>query len=1182
MRDTCPFCQIEPTQHVARNALAYAIRDRYPVSAGHTLIIPHRHVATWFDATADEQAAMLALADEVKAALDAECRPDGYNLGLNVGEAAGQTVMHLHLHVIPRYHGDVDDPRGGVRYVVPSRGNYLRDDFQPAPFVGPQRLATGGRDHFIGHLADAFAEADAIDIVAAFVQRTGVDFLRERFESALARGARVRVLTGDYLAITQAGALAALLDLSRSEAGERRFEVRVVETDALAADGAGRTFHPKAWIFRRGERALAYVGSSNMSRAALTDGVEWNLRVDRASEPARVEAIRDAFDALWRRGRVIDDAWLDDYRLRVRDAKFDLPPGELDPDEPPEPRDVQAEALDAIRADRAEDRERGLVVLATGLGKTWLAAFDLRAFEAEHGRPARCLFIAHRFELLRQAALTYRRLFPLRRVGYFVGGAEDLDAELVFASVQRLARPEQIDRFAPDAFDYVVIDEVHHAHADSYRRVIAYFRPRWLLGLTATPERPDSGDIFGLFDDHTTYRADIGVGITLGHLVPFHYFGLADPTDYKPYWRSGKFAAEAIAGAVQTEERMQRVWHAWQKHDGTRTLVFCCTIAHAMYVNAWLSARGVRTKCVHSRPDSDDRQGALDALEAGVIDAVVTVDLFNEGIDCKPIDRVVMLRPTESSIVFLQQLGRGLRTADTGKTALTVLDFVGNHRGFLDRIRALINLGNPDREATVRRFLRDRSVELPEGCTVELELEAIDLLAQLLPSGADIAAAEAYFELSEARGVRPTLGEMHRRGHQPEALRRKHQSWFDFIAARDPERLSAMERRALDAAGAWLAEVEKTAMTKSYKMVVLDVLCEAGALWTGMALDELARRCQRRVLRTPALRADVDGLKVLPDPTDEAAFAAYWRGNPIRAWSRGRWFTVEDERLVPTLPLAADDPAADALAAMTTEVVGYRLARYLGEREARVGEPFEAVVRPTARGLRVELPDRARFDVPRGPTAVRLDDGAVWRVVFGAKAVERARPVVGGQDDALAGLLRRWFGPSAGWGGVDRVRFEPFGDHWRAGPAELMGEAVDDAASEMTLPYFETLRAAASWGVDRSVEDHAARRVAVERLPSKPEECFVVRVSGDSMDGGKAPLPDGARVVMRWMRGVGFAAVVGRVVLLARGDESGRGYHLKRVVETERGRALRSDNPAVGEVAIEAGDEVLGVLEGRC
>lgn len=165
MRDTCPFCQIEPAQHVACNALAYAIRDRYPVGAGHTLIIPHRHVATWFDATADEQAAMLALANAVKAALDAECRPDGYNLGLNVGEAAGQTVMHLHLHVIPRYHGDVDDPRGGVRYVVPSRGNYLRDDFRPAPFVGPRGLATGGRDHFIGHLAGAFAEADAIDIV---------------------------------------------------------------------------------------------------------------------------------------------------------------------------------------------------------------------------------------------------------------------------------------------------------------------------------------------------------------------------------------------------------------------------------------------------------------------------------------------------------------------------------------------------------------------------------------------------------------------------------------------------------------------------------------------------------------------------------------------------------------------------------------------------------------------------------------------------------------------------------------------------------------------------------------------------------------------------------------------------------------------------------------------------------
>ncbi|WP_437952510.1 RHS repeat-associated core domain-containing protein [Sorangium sp. So ce296] len=242
---TSPFLEAPESAWVASNALAFALRDRFPVSPGHTLVVPRRLVPTWFDATADERAAIFELVDTVKRQLDAELHPDGYNIGINAGEAAGQTVMHLHVHVIPRFRGDVDDPRGGVRHVIPGRGNYLAG--RPPP------LATGGaEDPFLRHLAPVFARATDVAIFSAFVQESGLDVLESHVFAALARGARIRLVTGDYLHITQAAALAELLDwaggnaaLSGAGGARGSFEARVVEVDALP--GTIRSFHPKSW-----------------------------------------------------------------------------------------------------------------------------------------------------------------------------------------------------------------------------------------------------------------------------------------------------------------------------------------------------------------------------------------------------------------------------------------------------------------------------------------------------------------------------------------------------------------------------------------------------------------------------------------------------------------------------------------------------------------------------------------------------------------------------------------------------------------------------------------------------------------------------------------------------------------------------------------------------------------------
>jgi superfamily II DNA or RNA helicase/diadenosine tetraphosphate (Ap4A) HIT family hydrolase/HKD family nuclease len=798
-----PFLDRPASEHVASNALAFAIRDAFPVSRGHSLVVPRRLVPTWFDATREEQHALLELVEVVKKQLDAAFAPDGYNVGFNAGEAAGQTVMHLHVHVIPRYRGDTDDPRGGVRHVLPGRCNYLAHAVEP--------LATGGElDPFARHVLPLLRRAKDVSIVSAFVQESGLRHVEDAVHTALLGGARVRLVTGDYLEITQASALEVLLDWQETwrEPDEDdptigTFESRVIEVNRLP--GCSRSFHPKSWQLEGEGFAVAFVGSSNLSFSALTNGVEWNLRADRASEPRAWRRIREATDALWNQAQPLTSRWVADYARRARLRPTALPPAELDPDVVAAlhaPHEVQTEALAALRAARFEGRRRAIVVLATGLGKTWLAAFDYRQLWDELGRQPRLLFVAHRREILRQAAHTFRRLVHDgngdARIGWFLEEHATLDAPLVFASVAKLARAAYAERLAAHEFDYVVIDEVHHATANSYRRVLQQVDPAFLLGLTATPDRADAADVLGLFDDHVVFRADLSRGIDVGRLVPFRYFGVRDDLDYANIpWRNRRFEPHALAEAVQTEARMRTLWDAWQNHQGRRSLVFCCSIPHADFVASWLSARGLRVARVYAGPGSDDRDEALRGLADGQLDAICAIDVFNEGVDVPAIDRVVMLRPTESGVVFLQQLGRGLRVAE-GKTHLTVIDFVGNHAVFLERLRTLLSLGGDQPIAALRALVAEGHLELPGGCSVELQLEAQALLEQKLLAGGADEVERIYRELREARGARPTAGELVRMGHTLSAIARRHGSWLGFVRAEGD--LTAEQQLAVDAA----------------------------------------------------------------------------------------------------------------------------------------------------------------------------------------------------------------------------------------------------------------------------------------------------------------------------------------------------------------------------------------------
>ncbi len=1152
MRDACPFCNTGLIEVLAENRLAFAFYDRYPVSPGHVLIVTRRHTPDYFSCTPDEKVAIFELLELLKATLDQSARPpEGYNMGFNAGQAAGQTVMHVHIHLIPRYRGDMEDPRGGVRHVIPEKGNYLLQQ--------PELLTDGyAGGNFYSALAPLLAKATEINVLSAFIQDSGLDHIESLLMGALGRGARVRILTGDYLDITQAHALRRLLDWGVAMEAEGAAETpefcvrgtlhsRVVETHRIS-----RAFHPKAWQLSSPEFGVAFVGSSNLSKSALVTGVEWNLRISRQRDKAAWDRIATSFQHLWSQGTPLQQDWIDAYERRVRQSPRSLPPGEIEAAPSPllpDPHPIQQEALDALTESRKQRRQRALVVMATGLGKTVLAAHDIRSF-ARNAAPS-VLWLAHRKELLEQASSTLRKALPSARFAWMLAGERPPEHyDVLFASVQSIARLATLQRLAPDRFRYIVVDEVHHADAPSYRRILAHFSAEFLLGLTATPERADGGDIGGLFDDHLPFRADVGTGIQEDLLVPFRYFGLTDNTNYQHVpWRNGRFDTEALSQAIGTQARMEKLWSAWNEPDKTasRTMVFCASVRHATFVRDWLAQKGQRVRLCHGGAGSDDRTTSLDALSAGEIDAICSVDLFNEGVDCRPLDRVVMLRPTESPVLFLQQLGRGLRKSDSKKD-LVVIDFVGNHKVFLDRVRTLLSLGGEN--PSLHDFVARREPSLPPGCTVELELAAIDLLKKLLPTERSAGVSAVYRELKAARGERPQAGELVRMGFTLAPFLKYEGGWFGFVRAEGD--LSESEVAVYARAKDWLKEVQSTAMSKCFKMVVLEVLIEAEALGGAISLEDLARRAHAILVRSPELFEDLEGVKELPDarnPTPEV-WAAYWRKNPVKAWCEGPWFRVENGQFVSHIP--ATDRLS--LAEMTRELVDARLAQYRRRREGDT-DSIDVKVSWNQRDPILFLPSgTARRQLPEGDADVRLPDDTIWRFRFKKIAVNVAHPI-GTLQNKLPDLLRRWFGPMAGRPGTDRrVRFRKVDGTLRMEP---LGELV--SLHRNRFISYPSLKAAAGWMGEGRLEPEAEEVL----LPGPTgDQAFAVRVSGDSMEGGPRAIHDGDWAIFEWARGLGPGAVEGRVVLVALGnEEEGVATHIKRVVKDNGIYSLKSDNP---------------------
>ncbi|WP_153502603.1 DUF3427 domain-containing protein [Cumulibacter manganitolerans] len=578
--------------------------------------------------------------------------------------------------------------------------------------------AGGPRLHL--ELGRELESADRVDLLCAFIKKSGLKHLEEALIDARDRGLPFRVLTTTYMGATDAAALRRLVE-------DFGAEVRI------SYDTAITRLHAKAWhFFRASGFSTAFVGSSNLSMPALDSGMEWNVRLSRRANPGVLSQVAAVFEGYWNSGQFQDfQPDRDSERLEralAAAAGRNRSDGAVQRfisslDLTPHP--YQAEILDALRTARAElGQHRNIVVAATGTGKTMVAAFDYRDLAAGPQRPT-LLYVAHRVEILEQARAAYRGVLKDTSFGeLYVGGERPTRWRQVFASVQSLSRG--LDQIPSDHFDVVVVDEAHHSGARSWAAVVDHFRPLEYLALTATPERRDGVDIVERdFGGRISAEIRLWDALDRGLLTPFDYFALDDATDLRAIrWVNGRYDDEQLSGLyVGNESRLRIVLNELDRKvedvASMRALGFCVSVEHAHYMAKRFTDLGLPARAITGETAAGDRAAWVAELRAGRLRCIFTVDVFNEGIDIPSVDTVLLLRPTQSSTVFLQQLGRGLRKYE-GKSVTTVLDFVGLNREEFDfepKIAALVRSGS--RSVFVQ--VEDNSYEVPVGSTITLQ-----------------------------------------------------------------------------------------------------------------------------------------------------------------------------------------------------------------------------------------------------------------------------------------------------------------------------------------------------------------------------------------------------------------------------------------------------------------------------